>query len=80
MARSKDETAAKLEGVLPQFVLMVARAPRALAALGVIAAQKVQQVGGPEFGHLIGLALLVNQERKLDARFVAKRARILAVA
>ena len=40
----------------------------------------MQQIGGAQVGDGISLAMLVNQQRKSDARFFAENPRIVAVA
>ena len=50
------------------------------ASLSIIASQQVKQVCVLELHGGIGFALFVNEQRKGDTRFVAKSARIDAIA
>ena len=49
-------------------------------SLSIIASQQVKQVRGFEFHLGICFALFVNEQRKADARFLAKRTGINAIA
>ena len=80
ISRREDEAAAKLEGIRAKFVLLMTGRPRALAALEIVAASEVQQIGGREISDGVGLALFVDQQRKIDARFFTENAGIVAVA
>ena len=60
VAGAEDEGAAELEGVAAEFVLVVAGGAGALAALEIVAAEEVKNVGGFQVGELVGLALLVD--------------------
>src|SRR5580704_12514769 len=68
----EDEAAAKLEGIRAKFVLLMTGRPRALAALEIVAASEVQQIGGGEISDGVCLALFVDQQGKIDARFFAE--------
>jgi hypothetical protein len=80
ISRSEDEAAAELEGILAEFVLLVAGGAGALAALEIVAAKKVKQISGTQIGDGIRLALCINEQRKGDAGFFAEKAGIGAVA
>jgi len=60
VAGAEDEGAAELERIAAEFVLVVARGAGALAALEIVAAEEVKNVGGFQIGELVGLALLVD--------------------
>jgi hypothetical protein len=57
---AKDEASSKLKRVLPQLVLMMTRRECTLAALRIIAAEQMKQIGGPQPCRSITLALLVD--------------------
>jgi len=76
----KDEAAAELEGMRAQFVLMMAGGAGAIAGLEIVWAGEVKQVGGSQAGDDIGLAMLVDQQGKGDARFLTEKAGVVAVA
>ena len=80
ISRAENKTAAKLKRILSQFVLMMTRDAGPLARFHVIFPKKMQQVGVAKLRHVIGLPLLVDQQRKRDARFLAKQPRVVAVA
>jgi hypothetical protein len=76
----EDEAAAKLEGIRAKFVLLMTGRPRALAALEIVAASEVQQIGGGEISDGVCLALFVDQQGKIDARFFAENVGVVPVA
>jgi hypothetical protein len=78
--RAKDEAAAKLEGIQSGLMLTMAGGTGAFAAVKIIAAQNVKQVGDAQVGDGISLALFVDQQRKIDAGFFAENTGIVAVA
>ena len=80
VAGAEDETAAELEGVLAEPDLPVSGRLGALASLGVIGAQQVQQVGLFQANGAIGRALVVDQERECDAGLFAEQAGVVGVA
>jgi hypothetical protein len=80
ISRREDEAAAELKGILAEFVLMMPGRPRAIAALEIVAASQVQQIGGAQVGDGIGLALFVDQQRESDARLFAENSCIVPVA
>jgi hypothetical protein len=67
LARSENKAATKLKRILPQFMLVVASRPRPRAGSGVLAPQHVQKVRVAQSGSVIGLAFLVDQQRKRNA-------------
>lgn len=72
ISRSKDEAAAELEGIFAQFVLFMSGRLGALAGLHVVAAQKMEQGSILQFNGFVGFALLVDQQREIDAGFLAE--------
>jgi hypothetical protein len=76
----EDKAAAKLKGIRAKFVLLMTGRPRALAAFKIIGTSEVQQVGGGQIGDRVSLALFVDQQRKIDARFFAENAGVVAIA
>ncbi len=77
---AEDKASPELKWIFPQFVLMMARRPRAFSARGVILAQKMQQVCRPEPGNSVSPALFVDQQRKRDAGLLAEHARVMAIS
>jgi hypothetical protein len=76
----EDEAAAELKGILAKFVLLMAGGAGALAALEIVAAKKMKQIGGPQVSDGVRLALFINEQRKRDAGFFAEKAGIVTVA
>ena len=76
----EDEAAAELEGILAKFVLLMAGGTGALAALEIVAAKKVQQIGGRQVGDGIRLTLFIHEQWKRDAGFFLEKAGVAAVA
>jgi hypothetical protein len=79
-SRREDEAAAKLKGIRSKFVLLMTGRTSALAAFEIIAASEVQQIGGGQVSDGICLALFINQQGKIDARFFTENAGVVAVA
>jgi hypothetical protein len=79
ISRGEDEAAAELEGILAKFVLLMAGGAGALAALKIVTAKKVKQIGGRQAGDGIGLALFIHEQRKSDAGFFPEKAGVVAV-
>jgi hypothetical protein len=77
---TEEEAAAELEGIQAEFVLVMSGCAGALAALEIIAPNKVKDVGRAQVGHGIGLPSFVDQERKIDAGFFAENAGVVAIA
>ncbi len=78
--RAKDKTPAKLKRIFSKFALTVAGGAGTFAALEIILAQNVQQIRDPEVSYPVCLALLVNQQRKIDPGFLLKNARVVRVS
>ena len=79
VARSEDKAPSQLKRILPRFVLAMAGCPGAASRGGVVAAKQMQQVSGFQSRCSIRQPLLVDQQRKRDARFLAEKPRVLAV-
>ena len=80
IARPQDEAAAKLKRILPQSVLAMASRARAVAGSLVVAPQYMQQIRIVQAGGTVRLALLIDQQRKRDAGFLAEQTRVVSVA
>jgi hypothetical protein len=80
VARAEDEGAAELEGIAAEFVLMVAGGLGTFATLEIVAAKEVEEVGFAEVGELVGLAVGVDEEGKVDAGFFLEEASVAGVA
>jgi hypothetical protein len=80
IAGAEDESAAELEGIGAEFVLVVAGGAGALAALEIVAAEEVENVGGFEIGDFVGLAMLVDEQGEVDAGFLLEDAGVVGVA
>ena len=80
IAGTKDKTSAQLKRVLPQFVLRMSASLRSGARDSIVLAKNVEQVCVLQFQRLIGLTLVVHQQREADARFFAECSGISAVA
>lgn len=78
--RAKDKTPAKLKRILSEFALTVTGVAGTFAALEIILAQNVQQIGDPEVSYQVCPPLLVNQQRKIDPGFLLKNARVVRVS
>ena len=77
---AENKTTAQLKWILPQLDLPVPRGAGSLARFHIIGPKKMQQVGVAKFRHLVGLPLLVDQQRKRNARLLAEQTRIIAVS
>ena len=80
VARAENKAAAKLKGILSEFVLMMTGCLRAFAARGVIATKKMQKVCRAETYGTIGTALFVDQQGKSDAGLLAEDARVMTIS
>ena len=80
ISRSKHKAAAKLQWIFSQTMLLVAGGLGASAGLHVVSPQKVEQGSVAQADRFISGAFVVNQERKLDAGFLAEEAGVLGVA
>jgi hypothetical protein len=79
IAGTKDETAAQLERILSQFVLLMTARTGALPALEIVAPKNMKQVCAPQSCDFICFSLFINEQGKLDAGFFLKNSRIVAV-
>jgi hypothetical protein len=79
VAGAENEAPAELEGIGSEFVLAMAGSARPLPGSRIVPAEEVQQIRGTQFRHPVNFALPVDQERKGDARILAKRAGIMPV-
>jgi hypothetical protein len=79
IAGAEDEGAAKLEGIAAQFVLAVAGGAGTPAAIEIVAAEEMENVGGFEVGDFVGLAMLVDEEGEVDAGFLLKEAGVMGI-
>ena len=61
-------------------MLMMACCARTFSRCGIFASQEMQEISGLQFRGAIGLASLIDEERKRDARFFTKQPRVIAVA
>jgi hypothetical protein len=80
ISRSKHKAAAELQRVLTQAMLLVSCGLRASAGLHVVSPQKMEQGSMAQAHSFIRCALVVNQERELDAAFFSEEAGILGVS
>jgi hypothetical protein len=80
ISRGEDEAAAELEGILAKFVLLVACGAGSLAALEIVAAKKVKEIGGSKVSDSVRLAFFIHEQGESDAGFFAEKAGIVAVA
>ncbi len=74
VAGTENKTPAELKRIRTQAMLPMARGGSARPRLGVVTAQKVQQVRRLQSGSTIREALRVHQERKCDPGLLAKEA------
>lgn len=77
--RPKYKTPAKLKRIHPKFVLTMPSRARTLAALEIIPPQNMQHIRHAQIGNRIRLPLLINQQRKIDPRFLLENPRVIAV-
>jgi hypothetical protein len=80
ISRAENKAATKLKWVLAEFVLAMPRRAGTFAAGGIIFAKKMEQIRRAESRGLIRLAAVVNQERELNSRFLAKYASVVHVS
>src|SRR5439155_3896656 len=76
---AEHETSAELKGIPTETKLTVTLAAGPCASLGVGPAKNVEQIGGAKPRGPIRLPLLINQQRELNARLLAKLACVVAV-
>jgi len=60
VARREDEAGAQLEGMGAEFMLAMAGGAGAFAALEVVRASEVREIGDAQCGDFVGLAALVD--------------------
>jgi hypothetical protein len=80
VAWAEDKGTAELERIAAKFVLTVTGGFCAAAALEVVAAEEMEEVGFAEVGEFVGLAVGVDEEREVDAGFFLKEAGVAGVA
>jgi hypothetical protein len=80
IAWPENEAAAKLKRILSYLMLPVSARARTLTGGLVLAPQQMQQVRIAQTGRAIGLALLVDQQRKCNARILTEQACVVCVA
>ena len=80
VARSKHKAAAQLQRIFAQAMLLVSCGLGPLACLQVVFAQQVEQGSVAQPNSLIGFALVVDQQREVDAGFLAEEPGIAGVA
>ena len=80
VARPEDEAAPELKGIPPRFMLPVAGEPGAVAGGFIVAPKHVQKVCAAQAGGVVRQPLLVDQQRKRNARILPKQARVGCVA
>jgi hypothetical protein len=61
VAGAENKAAAKLKGILPEFVQMMTCRPRAFAARGVVTPKQVQKICRAESGGTVDAALFIDQ-------------------
>jgi hypothetical protein len=76
----KHKAAAKLQRIFAQPMLLVSCGLCAAASLHIVFAQKVQQGSGAQPHSLIGLAFVIDKERKMDTSLLAEKFGITGVA
>jgi len=80
VAGAENETSAELKRVGAQAMLPMAGCLRARPCLGVVTAQKVQEVRRLEAGGAIREPLLIDKQRKCDSGLLAKKAGVAHIA
>ena len=80
IARTEYKSPAQLEWVLARSVLAMPGSFGPASCDGIFAPQQVKQVRGLQSSCSIGLAPLINHQRKRDAGFLAKSFGVLAVS
>ena len=77
---SKHKAAAELQRIFAQAMLLVSRGFCPLARLQIVFAQQVEQGSVAQPNGFIGLAFVIDQQRELDAGFLAKESGIAGIA
>lgn len=80
VARSKHKAAAKLKRIFTKAMLLVSCCLCPFAGLQIVFAQQVEQGSVAQPDSLIGFALIIDQQRKLDAGFLAEEPGIARIA
>lgn len=80
VARPEHKAAAELKRIFAQAMLFVSCGFCPFASLQIVFAQKVEQGSVAQANSLIGFALVIDQEWKLDAGFLAEESGITRIA
>lgn len=80
VAWRKDKTAPELKWIFAQLVLTMASGLGPLAGSRIVFTQKVEQGSFAQSGSMVGLALIVDEQREFDSCIVPKQPRIVGVA
>lgn len=80
VAGAKYKGTAELEGIAAELVLAVAGGLGAAAALEIVAAEEMEEIGFAEVGDFVGLAASVDEEGKVDAGFFLEEAGVAGIA
>jgi hypothetical protein len=76
----EDEASAKLKGMLPVATLPVSGPPGPGSGPGIVATEDVKQGCDSQFGGVIGLPVLINQQGEANAGAIAKSAGVTGIA
>ena len=80
VSRAEYEAATKLKRVPAQTMLLVARCPGALAGLRIFPPQDVEVGRSLEPRRSVGNALIIHEQREIDARLLTKLSGISGIA
>jgi hypothetical protein len=80
ISRRKDKAAAKLERIFSQAMLLVSGGLSATSGPHVVSTQQMEQGSVAQAESLIGLALVIDQKRELDAGFFAEEFGVAHIA
>ncbi len=80
VAGCEHEAAAELEGIFSQLDLLMTARLSACSRRGVVATKKMQNVRLLQARDLVSAALVVDQQRKIDAGVFAKHAPVIQIA
>lgn len=78
--RPENEAPAQLKRIQAELMLPVSRGLGPLAAPGIVAAKHVKQASNAKARDFVRAPLFVNQQRKIDSRFLLKNVRVVPVA
>ena len=78
--RGENEAGSELEWIFPERVLAVSGVFGSGASLLVVAAEKMEQVGGSQFRGPVRDAFGIDQQRESDSCFFAKQTSIVQIA